>query len=233
MLTLVIANKNYSSWSARPWLLLTELGIPFTEKQIKFHSKAWEEDLPKYSPTRRVPVLWESEMSDGLVTYDSLAIVERVYELHPDRGVLPEDPSARSEARALMAAFHSSFHYLRKAMPMNIRREDLDGFGHTADAISDIEELSKLILRCKSKYGQNGQFIFGSYSAVDAYMTPVMSRFKTYGVDLKDSILNELQHTLLATTSMKEWTKGALQETEFVKEDEPYDNRAHSEVNSR
>ena len=148
MLHLIIANKNYSSWSARPWLLMTELDIPFQELQIKFNSKEWVDQLPKYSPTRMVPVLWEGQPITGTCTFDSIAIIERLVELFPTKPVLPKDPRARTSARSLMATFHSGFHALRAAMPMNIRA-NYSGFGHTVEALKDISRLTQLIKEAK------------------------------------------------------------------------------------
>ena len=228
MLHLVIANKNYSSWSARPWLLLTELGIPFEEIQIKFNTTEWEIELPALSPTRRVPVLWEGAPKNGVVTYDSLAIVERIHELFPEKNVLPKDPLARARARSLMAAFHSGFQDFREAMPMNIRAS-YKGFGHTEQCLKEIDELSKLLVEAKQTYGSHGPFIFGEYSAADAFFTPVNSRFKTYGYVSEYSDIQELQDTLLTTESMKLWVKGALDEQDFVAEDEPYTVKQESD----
>lgn len=221
MLSLVIANKNYSSWSARPWLLMTELGIEFDEIQIKFHTERWNTELVKYSPTRLVPVLWEGNVGEGLSIYDSLAIIERLHELQPDKQVLPINSHARARARALMAAFHSGFSGVRGAMPMNIRSKH-PGLGHTEDALKDIADLSNLIIDCKKRHGGTGPYIFGNYSAADAFFTPVMSRFQTYEYVLKDPVMRELQETLLSTKSWESWSTAALTETDFVPEDEPY-----------
>ena len=120
-LTLVIANKNYSSWSARPWLTMTELGIPFTEHMVKFDSADWAESITKLSPSRLVPVLWEGEAGHGLATFDTIAILERLHELFPQVDVWPREARARARARSLVADFHAGYRILRDAMPMNIR----------------------------------------------------------------------------------------------------------------
>lgn len=223
MLSLVIANKNYSSWSARPWLVMTELGIEFEEIQIKFHTEEWNNELGKYSPTRLVPVLWEGKVGEGLSTYDSLAIIERLHELQPDKQVLPINSHTRAKARALMAAFHSGFSGVRGAMPMNIRSKH-PGLGHTEDAQKDIANLSNLIVDCKRRHGGKGPYIFGNYSAADAFFTPVMSRFQTYEYELENPIMRKLQETLLSTKSWGMWSAAAFEETDFVPEDEPYVN---------
>ena len=120
-LTLVIANKNYSSWSLRAWLAMRESGIPFAERLLKFDSEDWERDIRALSPTRLVPVLWEGAPGSGFATFDSSAIFERLHELHPEAGVWPADPLARARARSLVAEFHAGYGELRRMMPMNIR----------------------------------------------------------------------------------------------------------------
>ena len=120
-LTLVIGNKNYSSWSLRAWLAMTEAGIAFAERLVKFDSEDWAANIASLSPTRLVPVLWEGEPGEGFATFDTLAILERLHELHPDAAIWPADSAARARARSLAADFHAGYHALRNAMPMNIR----------------------------------------------------------------------------------------------------------------
>ena len=140
-LTLVIANKNYSSWSLRAWLAMTEAGIPFTERQVKFDSADWAANIATLSPTRLVPVLWEGEPGKGFVTFDTIAILERLYELHPSAALWPADVTARARARSLVAEFHAGHHALRNAMPMNIRSRH-PGKGMTPDVRRDIDRLT-------------------------------------------------------------------------------------------
>ena len=109
-LTLVIANKNYSSWSLRPWLAMTELGIPFAERLVKFDSEDWARNIAALSPTRLVPVLWEGEPGSGFATFDSIAIMERLHELHPHAGLWPADPLARSRARSSRSSTPATRH---------------------------------------------------------------------------------------------------------------------------
>ena len=109
LLTLIVGNKNYSSWSMRPWVLLRELGIAFNERILKFHSKEWSEHIGRFSPSGMVPVLWEDEPGSGFATWDTLAIAERLHELFPDRGIWPADAQVRSRARSAAAEMHSGF----------------------------------------------------------------------------------------------------------------------------
>ncbi len=220
LLTLVIGNKNYSSWSLRPWALMTELGIPFSERMLKFDSEDWEANISRLSPARMVPVLWEGEPGDGFATFDTVAIVERLGELYPDRGVWPVDARARSRARSLVANFHSGYAALRSAMPMNIRSHH-PGKGHEPDVMADIERLTTFWRDTRAEFGTRSPYLFGNFSAADAYFLPVASRFATYDPPM-DSETEEYCRALLDTKAMREWSRAARLETEFVPMDEPY-----------
>ncbi len=219
-LTLVIANRNYSSWSLRPWALMRELGIPFAERMMKFDSEDWDRHIGELSPTRLVPVLWEGEPGQGFATFDTSAIAERLAELHPGLGVWPADDLARARARSLVATFHSGFSALRSAMPMNIRSSH-PGKGCTPEVLAEVAALAEFWRAALAEFGGDGPFLFGSYSAADAYFTPVASRFGTYEPPL-DADARDYCRALLETKAMREWTRDALLETEFVPEDEPY-----------
>lgn len=222
LLTLVIANKNYSSWSLRPWLAMTEAGIPFAERMVKFDSADWAANISTLSPTGLVPVLWEGAEGDGFATFDSIAILERLHELHPNAGLWPTDPLARAHARSVVADFHAGYQALREAMPMNIRSRH-PGKGLTDAVRIEIDRLTAAWRSARARFGAGGPFLFGTYSAADAYFTPVASRFLTYAVEL-DAETSAYQQALLATPGMRAWTEAALKETEFVPIDEPYAN---------
>jgi len=219
-LTLVIANKNYSSWSSRPWLAMTELGVPFKERMLKFDSEDWEKHIETLSPSRLVPVLWEGEPGTDFATWDTLAIIERLHELFPQEGIWPTDAQARARARSLAADFHAGYRALRAAMPMNLRGS-YPGKGMNPEVRQDIERMIGHWTRTRREFGAGGEFLFGAYCAADAYFTPVASRFVTYGVALEGEA-QVYQKTLLGTQSFGAWRKAALDETEFVKMDEPY-----------
>ena len=219
-LTLVIANKNYSSWSARPWLTMTELGIAFTERMVKFDSADWDDNIATLSPSRLVPVLWEGEPGTGFACFDTIAILERLHELAPNAGVWPSHPHARARARALVADFHAGYRRLRDAMPMNIRSRH-PGKGMTSAVAAEIDQLCAHWRDARVRFGDEGPFLFGPFCAADAYFTPVASRFATYAVPLADDA-RRYQQALLGTRAMQKWTDAALAETEFVPMDEPY-----------
>jgi glutathione S-transferase len=219
-LTLVIGNKNYSSWSSRPWLAMTELGIAFTERMLKFESEDWAKNIATLSPSRLVPVLWEGAPGSGFGTFDTLAIIERLYELFPDNGFWPRDPRARARARSLAADFHAGYRALRDAMPMNLRGS-YPGKGMSPEVAREIERLTGLWVGTRQEFGAGGPFLFGAYCAADAYFTAVATRFITYGVRL-DGAASSYQDALLGTASFAAWRNAALEETEFVAVDEPY-----------
>ena len=219
-LTLVIGNKNYSSWSMRPWVLLRGLQLPFQERQLKFHTQEWSDHIGRLSPSGMVPVLWEGEPGSGFATWDTLAIAERVHELFPAAGVWPADAQARARARSLCAEFHSGFRAFRGAMPMNIRSR-YPGKGMNPDVAKDIERVRQLWSEARRAFGGGGKFLFGAFCAADAFYAPVATRFVTYGVDLQGPA-RDYQQALLDSTGVKAWSADAVKETEFVAEDEPY-----------
>ena len=213
-LTLVIGNKNYSSWSMRPWVLLRGRGIPFLERMLKFESQDWRDHIGRLSPSGLVPVLWEGEPGNGFATWDTLAIAERLNDLFPDRGVWPADARLRAQARSAAAEMHSGFRALRGAMPMNIRSSH-PGKGMNPDVAKDIARISALWATATRP------FLFGDFCAADAFYAPVATRFVTYGVELKGAA-REYQQVLLASPGVTAWSADAVKETEFFAEDEPY-----------
>ena len=213
-LTLIVGNKNYSSWSMRPWVLLRGRGILFQERMLKFESQDWRDHIGHLSPSGMVPVLWEDGAGQGYATWDTLAIAERLHELFPDRGVWPADARLRAQARSVAAEMHSGFRALRGAMPMNIRSRH-PGKGMNPDVARDIARISVLWATAMRPY------LFGEFSAADAFYAPVATRFVTYGVELKGAA-RDYQQTLLESPGVKAWSADAIKETEFFAEDEPY-----------
>ena len=214
---LVIANKNYSSWSMRPWTLLRGREIPFRERMVKFESQDWRDSIGKLSPSGLVPVLWEDEPGKSFATWDTLAIAERLHELFPKRGVWPADPQLRAQARSAAAEMHSGFRALRGAMPMNIRNR-YPGKGMNDGVAKDIARIGAIWAQAK------GPYLFGDFSAADAFYAPVATRFVTYAVELKGAA-QKYQRALLDSPAVRAWSADAIKETEFVAEDEPYATR--------
>ena len=226
MLELYIGNKNYSSWSLRAWLLLEQLGIPFTEHRLRLDWQAdstFKRTLLAIAPTGRVPLL----VDDGFAVWDSLAIAEYVAERFADRGVWPRDARARARARSLCAEMHSGFGALRERLPMNIEAS-LPEIGPrivcehpgVADDLARIESMWSEQLAASG-----GPFLFGAFSAADAFYAPVCSRLRTYGVPLSP-IARAYADRIHDLPSMRRWCEAARAEHEFVAEDEPYRTQA-------
>ena len=219
-LTLVIGNKNYSSWSMRPWVALRGCGVAFTEKLLKFHSQQWQDNIGTLSPSGLVPVLWEGAPGSGFATWDTLAIIERAHELSPGAGLWPSDPRARARARSICAEMHGGFRALRGAMPMNIRSR-YPGKGMSPEVAKDIERISALWTAARAEFGHGGPYLFGAFSAADGYFAPIATRLVTYDVKISGEARN-FQQALLEAPAVREWSAEGIKETEFVAEDEPY-----------
>jgi glutathione S-transferase len=215
-LTLVIGNKNYSSWSMRPWVLLRQLDIAFHEVRLPFHSTTWDEGIGRWSPSGLVPVLWRGEIA----VWDSLAIMEAANEWFPGKGVWPRDVAARAFARSAAAEMHSGFRNLRSRMPMNIRSRH-PGLGMTPEVRADIDRIEFLWTEARKRFGSGGDFLFGSFSAADAMYAPVVMRLATYGVEC-GPVAARYCEAVRAAPGVRDWVAGALAESEFVAEDEPY-----------
>jgi glutathione S-transferase len=215
-LTLVIGNKNYSSWSMRPWVLMSELGIAFEEKKLRFHSNEWDAEIERWSPSRLVPVLWRGDQA----VWDTLAISEALHEWFPGKGVWPKDDAARAFARSASAEMHSGFRDLRAHMPMNIRASH-PGKGMKPEVQANIDRIEKLWSEAMLRFGAGGPFLFGAFSAADAMFAPVATRFRTYGVKVSPDSTRYCE-AVLAARGVRAWLDGALREKEFVAEDEPY-----------
>ncbi len=211
-LTLVIGNKNYSSWSLRPWLALKQAKIAFEEVRIPLYTPTSAQEIARYSPSGKVPVL----IDDDFTVWDSLAICEYLAERYPDRGLWPEDGRARAVARAVSAEMHSGFTNLRTHMTMNIRR-DLRGRGRAPGVQEDIDRICALWRDCRRRFGANGPGLFGHFTVADAMYAPVTLRFMTYGVEL-DEVCAEYLREIQRLPAMQEWVAAARAETEVIPE---------------
>jgi glutathione S-transferase len=213
---LVIANKNYSSWSFRPWLVLTQAKIPFEEEVITFGSPDFKERVAKVSPSRRVPVLIDGD----LVVWDSLAIVEYLAERFPDRQLWPGDARARAVARALCAEMHAGFQLLRSSLPMNFQVH-IPGAGWSVHVQKEIDRLVAMWQDSRVRFGAGGPLLFGSFSIADAFFAPIVQRFAAYAVKLPP-VAQAYAEAVTALPGFQTWAAGARAETEFVPSDEPY-----------
>ena len=208
-LKLAIANKNYSSWSMRPWVLLTQAGIAFEEIQLKFSDEGKVGGIEPYSPTRQVPVL----IAGGEPVWDSLAIGEAVAEMFPDKQLWPADARARQVARSICAEMHAGFRSLRSAMPMNIRASH-PGKGMSPAVQKDIDRVAEIWESCRARFGAGGELLFGQFTVADAFYAPVATRFATYAVTLPP-VAQRYANALLGLPSVLEWMAQARRETEF------------------
>lgn len=209
-LVLVIGNKNYSSWSFRAWLMLTQFGVPFTEVRIPLDTHAWEREIGQHSPSRKVPVLKHGE----LVVWDSLAICEFVSEQFAEGRGWPDGVEARAAARSVSAEMHSGFAALRETMPMNCRRR-VAGFRAAEEAAGDIRRICQIWRWCRETWGGGGPFLFGNFCIADAMYAPVVSRFHTYGVRL-DAMERAYVDAVWSLDAVKRWMREAAGESEVI-----------------
>jgi glutathione S-transferase len=227
MLKLYIGNKNYSSWSMRPWVLLTQAGVPFEEVMVRFDSfeagSNFKNTMAKVSPTGKVPALVDGELK----IWDTLAIAEYAAEQFPDKHLWPQDKAARAVARSVCAEMHAGFTGLRGNCPMNIEAA-LPEIGQIVwrdkpavqtDVKRIVELWSELLLKYK------GPMLFGEFSAADAYFAPVCMRFNTYALPLPKNIADYVER-VTNLPAVQAWIKAALAEKDFVEMDEPYRAKA-------
>jgi glutathione S-transferase len=208
--TLVIGNKNYSSWSLRPWLVLRQAGISFGEVRIPLYTPESATELAKWSPSGKVPALHDG----GIVVWDSLAICEYLNERFPDKQLWPRDAAVRAVARSISAEMHSGFSALRQHMSMNIRAR-YPGKGRTAESLADVDRIVAIWTDCRARFGGGGDFLFGRFGIADAMYAPVVLRFQTYGVALKDAA-KDYADAVLALPALKAWVADAVAETERI-----------------
>jgi len=216
MYTLLIANKNYSSWSLRPWLALKTAGIAFREKKLGLFTEDFARQVGGVNPAGLVPVLLDGDFA----VWDSLAICEYAAERHPDKHLWPDEPRARARARSLAAQMHSGFAPLRQALPMNVEAH-LPGIALPADAQQDISRIQAIWHDTRAEFGARGPFLFGQFTIADAFYAPVVSRFVTYDVPAAGPV-RDYMDAVLSLPAMQDWTREARAEGVFVPQDEPY-----------
>jgi len=223
MFKLYIGNKNYSSWSIRPWVLLKQAGIPFEEVMVRFDSFAADSSFKKIinavTPTGKVPVLVDGD----LVVWDTLAIAEYVTEQFPDKALWPSDKNARARARSVCAEMHSGFTGLRSHCTMNIEASLADTgaliWRDQAAVRTDIARLVAMWQELLSTHG--GPLLFGHFTIADAYFAPVCMRLKTYALPLPASIAAYVAR-VCALPGVKAWIDAAVAENDFLDFEEPY-----------
>jgi glutathione S-transferase len=213
-LTLVIGNKNYSSWSLRPWIAMKVAGIPFAEEVISLDATDFHERVRKISGTGKVPAL----VDGGTHVWESLAILEYLAEKYPQACLWPAEPRARAHARSIAAEMHAGFTPLRRHYPMNVwrpikRREPV------AEVVDHVRRIDTMWTDCRTRFGEAGPFLFGTFGAADAMYAPVVSRFHTYEVDVSP-VARAYMAAVMALPAWAEWYAAALQEPWVLPSDE-------------
>jgi glutathione S-transferase len=221
-LQLVIGNKNYSSWSMRPWVLMRQLGIEFDERKLRFdfaENSPFRRAVASVSPAGRVPVLVDGDFA----VWDTLAIAEYLHEKFPALGIWPAGTHARARARSLCAEMHAGFAALRNACPMNIEAR-LPEAG--ARVWAEQDAVRRDVARIESMWADalaasGGPFLFGDFGAADAFYAPVCTRFVTYALPVAAPTRAYLER-VLAAPGVQRWIADALAEGDFIAEDEPH-----------
>ncbi|KAB7623669.1 glutathione S-transferase family protein [Alkalilimnicola sp. S0819] len=216
-LTLVIGNKNYSSWSLRAWLVLRQAGVEFEELRIPLYRPESRERVLPYSPTGLLPALRDGELR----VWDSLAICEYLAERFPEKQLWPEDKGERAAARALAAEMHAGFPALRRELPMNCRLH----MGHypiSEDVEADIARIREIWRGCLERSAARGPWLFGQFSIADAMYAPVALRFHSYGVELDGPEAAYRDH-ILRLPAIEEWMAEAVREADDLEGGEASD----------
>jgi glutathione S-transferase len=207
-LKLVIGNKNYSSWSMRPWLALKANNIAFEEIFIPLYTgDADKERILNFTHSGKVPAL-----IDGDVTiWDSLSIIEYVAERFPQARLWPEDRARRAHARSISAEMHSGFAALRNECGMNLHRP-VRAIALSADARANIARIQQIWIECRERYAKSGPFLFGSFGGADAMFAPVVHRFRTYAIEVAPEA-RHFMDAMMALSAFQEWTKAGVAES--------------------
>ena len=216
---LVIGNKNYSSWSLRPWLLLTYFEVKFSEIHIKLFSDDMHDKMEKYCPNKKVPVLIDNKISSNFKVWDSLAICETINEQYLDGRALPKNINERVLARSICSEMHAGFFALRNELPMNCRRKP-SSIKLTEAVQQDISRVIQIWLNCLSLHNEslgedNNQFLFGEFSIADAYFMPVVSRFNSYAIEVPQQVKQYI-NKMLSLPAYQQWKKAAESEKEVI-----------------
>ncbi len=213
-LKLLIGNKNYSSWSFRPWIGIKAAGVAFDEEVISLNAPDFKPRVSKLSGTGKVPVLLDGDAR----VWESLAILEYVAEKFPVAGLWPSDPHARAHARTIATEMHGGFLPLRRLCPMNMWRP-VKKIALTGEVAANVARIDAMWTDCRMRFGRGGPFLFGTFGAADAMYAPVVSRFHTYAVEVGDQARDYMQ-AVMALPAWAEWQASALKEPWVLPEDE-------------
>ena len=207
-LKLVIGNKNYSSWSMRPWLALRASHIAFDEVFIPLYTGDTDKQrILEFTPSGKVPALVDGEIT----VWDSLAIIEYVAERFPEAKLWPDDRASRAHARSISAEMHSGFMALRNECGMNLHRP-IKAIALSSEARANIARIEQIWIECRRRYAKAGPFLFGAFSGADAMFAPVVHRFRSYAIEVAAEA-EDYVTTMLALPAFQEWTRAGLAET--------------------
>lgn len=213
--TLYIGNKNYSSWSLRGWLMVKASGIAFEEVMIRLSQPNTKAEVMRHSPSGRVPAL----VHGNDTVWESLAIGEYLAEIHPDTDLWPRDRAARAVARSVSTEMHAGFSALRNHFPMNVR-SSFPNRASTPEVQADIDRITAIWHDCRTRFGKDGPFLFGTtFGNADAMYAPVVSRFRTYKVDL-DAGAQAYCDAVWSWPPMQEWAAAAKKEPWVIEDSE-------------
>lgn len=213
-LTLIIGNKNYSSWSLRPWVFLKQNQIEFEEKRVALFTQKTDQELAEYNSDSKVPILKDGD----LVVWDSMSILEYISEKYMNSNGWPAETEARAFARSVCCEMHSSFFALRNELPMNCRKT-FKNVSLSSDAEREIVRVRKLWRQCRARFGAEGEWLFGQYSIADAMFAPVALRFAGYSIALEGVEADYLQ-SVLNQACIVDWIEAGKKEKEVIAEDE-------------
>jgi glutathione S-transferase len=207
-LKLVIGNKNYSSWSMRPWLALKANQIAFEEIFIPLYTGDTDKKrILGFTQSGKVPAL----LDDDVTIWDSLAIIEYAAEQFPQTRLWPEDRASRAHARSISAEMHSGFAALRNECGMNLHRP-VGAVALSDNARADIARVQQIWIECRERYGKSGPFLFGAFGGADAMFAPVVHRFRTYAIEAAPQA-RQYMDTMMSLPAFQEWTRAGLAET--------------------
>ena len=214
-LTLIIGNRNYSSWSLRPWIAMKATGIAFEEKLVPLYQDGYKQQLLTFSPAGKAPILIDGDAR----VWESTAIIEHLAERFPAAGLWPADPVARAHARAISAEMHSGFVPLRNECPMNLWRP-VRAHALTPEAEANVRRIDAMWTECRQRFGAGGPFLFGRFSGADAMYAPVVTRFATYDLPV-GAHSRAYMDAVQALPAFVEWKAAGIAEPWLIAEDEP------------
>jgi len=214
-LRLIVGNKNYSSWSLRPWLAMTVAGIPFEEEVLPLHTPAFKARLAEVSPAGRVPVLIDGDVH----VWESLAILEYLNDAFPQARLWPQEAKARAHARVVANEMHAGFLPLRRACPMNLWRP-VTAPALAPDVQANVKRIDEMWSDCRDRFGAGGPFLFGAFTAADAMYAPVVSRFRTYGIAVSPASRGYMA-AIQALPAWRAWHSAGIAEPWLLPHDEP------------